>query len=69
MALVAAGFFAYTYFLLVHVDPDKAQIADRLRHSLFHGSAGPVYLDSLFPGLEGIPLRIQRRRWRAVRPA
>lgn len=69
MALVAAGFFAYTYFLLGHIDPDKAQIAGRPRYSLFHGLAGPAYLEAFFPGLEGVPLRIQRRRWRAVRPA
>ncbi len=37
MALTAAGFFAYTFFLLVHVDPNKARIAGRLRYSLFRG--------------------------------
>jgi len=37
MALAAAGFFAFTYFLLVHADPDEARIAGRLRYSLFLG--------------------------------
>jgi hypothetical protein len=37
MALAAGGFFAFTSFLLVHVDPDKARIAGRLPYGPFHG--------------------------------
>jgi hypothetical protein len=28
MALAAAGYFAFTYFLFVHVDPDRAVLAE-----------------------------------------
>jgi len=35
MVLAAAGYFALTYFLFFHVDPDKARIAGRFRYSLF----------------------------------
>ena len=52
MALAATGFFAYTYFLLVHVDPDKARIAGRLRYSLFHG----LYALILVPSALWLPL-------------
>jgi hypothetical protein len=31
MALAAGGYFAFTYFLFAHVDPDRAQIAGRFR--------------------------------------
>jgi hypothetical protein len=52
MALAAAGFFAYTYYLLVHVDPDKALIAGRLQYSLFHG----LYALILVPSALWLPL-------------
>jgi hypothetical protein len=52
MALAAAGFFAYTFFLLVQVDPDKARIAGRLRYSLFHG----LYALILIPSALWLPL-------------
>jgi len=52
MALAAAGVFAFTYFLLVQVDPDRALIAGRLRYSLFHG----LYALILVPSALWLPL-------------
>jgi hypothetical protein len=52
MALAAAGFFAFTYFLFVHVDPDRARIAGRFRYSLFLG----LYLLILGPSALWLPL-------------
>jgi hypothetical protein len=52
MALAAAGFFAFTYFLVVHADLDEAPIAGRLRYSLFLG----VYAVILVPSALWLPL-------------
>jgi len=69
MALAAAGFFAFTYFLLARVDPDEALIAGRSRYGLFHG----LYLLILLPSALWLPLTaamIQQPRaglWLAIR--
>jgi hypothetical protein len=52
MALAAAGYFAFTYFLFFHVDPDRARIAGRFRYSLFHG----LYVLILGPSALWLPL-------------
>jgi hypothetical protein len=52
MVLAAAGYFAFTYFLFVHVDPDRARIAGRFGYSLFHG----LYLLILAPSALWLPL-------------
>jgi hypothetical protein len=52
MALAAAGFFVFTYFLFVHVDPDKALIANRFPYSLFDG----LYVLILAPSALWLPL-------------
>ena len=52
MVLAAVGYFAFTYFLFFHVDPDRAQIAGRFRYSLFHG----LYLLILGPSALWLPL-------------
>ncbi len=52
MALGAAGFFAYTYFLFVHADPDRVQIAGRFGYGLFHS----LYLLILIPSALWLPL-------------
>ena len=55
MVLAAAGYFAFTYFLFFHVDPDRARIAGRFRYSLFHG----LYLLILGPSALWLPLTFQ----------
>ena len=52
MALAVAGFFAFTYFLFVHVDPDRVRIAGRFRYGLFHG----LYVLILGPSALWLPL-------------
>ena len=52
MALAAAGYFAFTYFLFAHVDPDRARIAGRFGYSLFHG----LYVLILGPSALWLPL-------------
>ena len=52
MALAAAGFFAFTTFLFVHVNPDRARIAGRFGYSLFHG----LYALILGPSALWLPL-------------
>jgi len=52
MVLAAAGFFAFTYFLFVHVDPDRARIAGRFGYGLFQG----LYLLILVPSALWLPL-------------
>lgn len=52
MLLAAAGFFAYSYFLLFRVDPDRARIAGRSGYGLF-----PIlYLLILIPSALWMPL-------------
>lgn len=52
MLLGAAGFFAFTYFLLAHVQPDRAHIAGRFGYGLFQG----LYLLILVPSALWLPL-------------
>ena len=52
MALAAAGYFIFTTFLFVHVDPDQARIAGRFGYSLFHA----LYLLILGPSALWLPL-------------
>jgi hypothetical protein len=52
MALAAAGFFAFTYFLLVRVDPGKVLICGRFRYRLFHA----LYVLILAPSALWLPL-------------
>lgn len=52
MVLGAAGFFAFTYLLLVRVEPDRVQIAGRFGYSLFQG----LYLLILAPSALWLPL-------------
>jgi hypothetical protein len=52
MALATAGYFAFTYFLLFRVEPDRAQIAGRFGFSLFSG----LYVLILVPSAVWLPL-------------
>ena len=52
MVLAAAGFGAFTYFLFVHVDPDRTRIAGRFGYTLFQG----LYLLILIPSALWLPL-------------
>jgi hypothetical protein len=52
MALATAGYFAFTYFLLFRVDPDRAWIAGRFGYGLFHG----LYVMILAPSALWLPL-------------
>ena len=52
MVLAAAGFFAFTYFLFVHIDPDQTRIAGRFSYRLFQG----LYLLILIPSALWLPL-------------
>ena len=52
MLLGAAGFFAFTYFLFVHVDPGRARIAGRFGYGLFQA----LYLLILVPSALWLPL-------------
>ena len=52
MVLAATGYFAFTYFLFFHVDPDRARIAGRFGYSLFHG----LYVLTLGPSALWLPL-------------
>jgi hypothetical protein len=54
MALAASGYFAYTYYLLFRVDPDRAQIAGRLGYRLFYG----LYVLILAPSALWLPLTV-----------
>jgi len=52
MALAAGGFFAFTYFLLVCVDPDRVRIAGGFGYGLFCG----LYVLILGPSALWLPL-------------
>ncbi len=52
MLLAAAGYFAFTGFLLFGPDPDKVLIAGRVGYGLFH----VLYLLILFPSAMWLPL-------------
>jgi hypothetical protein len=52
MVLAAGGYLAFTYFLFVHVDPDRARIAGRFGYSLFTG----LYVLILGPSALWLPL-------------
>jgi hypothetical protein len=52
MLLAAAGFFAYTSFLLFAVDPGRTRIAGRFGYGLFI----PLYALILFPSALWLPL-------------
>ena len=52
MALAAAGFFAFTYFLLFPASPDEVRIAGRFGYGLFQG----LYLIVLVPSALWLPL-------------
>jgi hypothetical protein len=52
MALAAAGYFAFTGFLLFRVDPGQVQSAGRFGYGLFHG----LYLVILAPSALWLPL-------------
>jgi hypothetical protein len=52
MAAATTGFFAFTYFLLFRVDPDRARIAGRYRFGLFQG----LYVLILVPSALWLPL-------------
>ncbi len=52
MALATAGYFAFTYFLLFRVDPDRVRIAGRLGYGLFQG----LYVLILAPSALWLPL-------------
>ena len=52
MALATMGYFAFTYFLLFRVDPDRVRIAGRFDYGLFHG----LYLMILVPSALWLPL-------------
>jgi hypothetical protein len=46
MALATAGFFAFTSYLLIPVNPDRARIAGRFGYSLFQGLYGMILVPS-----------------------
>jgi hypothetical protein len=52
MALATAGYFAFTYFLLVAVDAEGVRIAGRFGYRLFQG----LYLMILVPSSMWLPL-------------
>jgi hypothetical protein len=52
MILATAGYFAFTYFLLFRVAPDRARIAGRFGYRLFFG----LYLLILGPSAVWLPL-------------
>ena len=52
MALAAAGYFAFTGFLLFSADPGRVQSAGRFGYGLFHG----LYLLILVPSALWLPL-------------
>ena len=52
MLLAAAGYFAFTYFLLVRLDPDEAHIADRFKFGVFN----VLYAVILVPSALWMPL-------------
>jgi hypothetical protein len=52
MALAAVGYFAFTYYLLFAVDPERLRIAGRFRYGLFQG----LYLMILVPSALWLPL-------------
>jgi hypothetical protein len=52
MLLAAAGYFAFTYFLLLRVDPDRARVANLFRFGLFNA----LYAAILLPSAMWMPL-------------
>lgn len=52
MVLATVGYFAFTYFLLFRVDPDRARIAGRFGYSLFSA----LYVLILGPSAVWLPL-------------
>ena len=54
MLLAAAGFFAYTYFIIIHLDPAEARIAIRFHFSLFN----ILYVLILVPSALWLPLTV-----------
>lgn len=69
MVLATAGFFAYTYFLLLRVDPGAVSIGGRFRFGLFY----LLYAGILIPSALWMPLTLAMLRqpgdllWWAVR--
>jgi hypothetical protein len=69
MPLAAAGYFAFSYFILFRLDPSEARIADAIGFDFFY----PVYVLILFPSALWMPLtfamldRPSRARWWAIR--
>jgi hypothetical protein len=52
MALATAGYFAFSFFLFFHADPDRARIAGRFGYRLFSG----LYVMILAPSALWLPL-------------
>jgi len=52
MLLAAAGYFAFTYFILFRLDPDEVKIGNACSFQLFHA----IYALILFPSTLWMPL-------------
>jgi hypothetical protein len=52
MVLATVGYFAFTFYLLFHTNPDRARIAGRFGYGLFSG----LYLMILIPSALWLPL-------------
>jgi hypothetical protein len=69
MVLAATGFFAYTHFLLLRVEPEAVRIAGRFGFGLFH----LLYAGILIPSFLWMPLTLAMLRqpgdllWWAIR--
>ena len=69
MPLAAAGYFAFSYFILFRLDPGEVRIADTLGFGFFYA----VYVLILLPSAMWMPLtfamldRPSRTRWWAIR--
>ncbi len=69
MPLAAAGYFAFSYFILFRLDPGGVRIADTFGFDFFYA----VYVLILFPSALWMPLtfatldRPSRTRWWAIR--
>jgi hypothetical protein len=69
MLLAAAGYFAFTYFILFRLNPDEILIADRFNFNIFFG----IFALILVPSAMWMPLtfvmlaRPRKRLWLAIR--
>ena len=69
MLLAAAGYFAFTYFVLFELEPDKVEIADFFDFRIFH----VIYALILIPSAIWMPLTFamlgnpRRSLWWAIR--